>query len=557
MKKASTLVLSIFITGFQLCHSQNEVATIDSLTGFTNKDYPFDKAFPVRFFPRNKPKIRSVSLFELDKNGCLKPYTCIICPKRKRPKNWDDGLLEGEFASYEITFIQSQNLAQIDFNLPPLKPNTSYLITISSIQKVSEIYEVLDALTTDPSDRNQKAAVLYDNIARKYKYIYNNACACCKKPIEFEIATFPQFLEWYRNNGIKVLVDSFYHYKAELKLKQNESLMFKTPEINLDPFKDTFFKELFLASENCITCKDTLWRQQIIMDPGKMVSLIIVNLQKLSGEDVSQGWIDIEGAMNYRRNPNTSHVKRQENLLKTINALKQLAGLTEYYRYTKSVQDSDATAFLEMLASAITNLQDNLVVLKLYNEQMEGLNSGLSKQKNKLDDLFNAYDGFTTPISNLNPNTYTYNFETRSGFALKADFGFLYYGNPWSNKSFHGFSPFVGFHVNFRPLNTDIPYPMIPNKGILGHLSFNAGVILVSLEQDQKRAGLMGKTSIFTGFGWAFGHSVRLISGAIWFRKEDINPLIDNKTTAATPYIGLSIDLRLKDIYNSFKKIFE
>lgn len=57
------------------------------------------------------------------------------------------------------------------------------------------------------------------------------------------------------------------------------------------------------------------------------------------------------------------------------------------------------------------------------------------------------------------------------------------------------------------------------------------------------------------GLGLRISNALRITSGAILFNKEDPNPIIDNKKLAATPYVGLSIDLSLKSIMNDISSL--
>ncbi len=547
MNRIIILLIASLLSGSTLLNAQTEVVVIDSITGFPSKGYDFDKSFPVRFFTKNKAKITSVALFGLDRKGCLKPYTCVKCRK--------DSSRKKSFQSFTIVFKQSVDSTQLDFNMPPLQPNSRYAVVISNIPKIPEFKQVLDLLHAGRADREIEAKVVYEEILNKYRYVYRSACMCCETA--FEIEDFDSVKLHFARVGTYNRMDSASRYEQLLRQKKDEQINLEHTTLDWKPYEANLFNEIIIASEDCIKCKDTLWRQDIVERNERTVASLLISLDSLNRSRLVRGNAVLGEPDLIRSTEPLSLSKRKENLAKTATRLKNLDNLVGYMRYKKVVTEADAVAFQTAIRQVIPVLLANYQAIDIREKEIKQLAEELAMHRNFLDSLVSGYEGFTNFSSVLNPDTYTYNFETRSGFALKADFGFMVYGNPWNSPGLSGFSPFVGFHVNFRPMNTDLPFHPIPNKGILGHLSFNAGILLVSLSEENKRDGLLGKTSIFTGLGWAFGHAVRLSTGAVWFKKENINPLISRRSTAATPYLALSIDLRLKEIYDGFKKLFE
>lgn len=140
-----------------------------------------------------------------------------------------------------------------------------------------------------------------------------------------------------------------------------------------------------------------------------------------------------------------------------------------------------------------------------------------------------------------------FSFETRAKFRITPDFGYVNYG---FQDDFNGITPYLGFQLEFRYFDKNIPFKLIPNKTILHRLSFNSGITLASLKKEGKREDFFANKSLMMGFGFRLSNALRITSGTILFNKEDPNPLIDNKKVAVTPYIGLSIDLGIRQLLN-------
>ncbi|MFT3681038.1 MAG: hypothetical protein QM791_12240 [Ferruginibacter sp.] len=140
-------------------------------------------------------------------------------------------------------------------------------------------------------------------------------------------------------------------------------------------------------------------------------------------------------------------------------------------------------------------------------------------------------------------------FDTRTGYTITPDFGYVYYG---FQKDFGSMTPYVGFQLEFRYFDKNIPFNLIRPKSLFHYLSFTAGLTLTSLKRDGRREDFFSGKSLLTGIGIRLTSATRITTGVIWFNREDINPLIDRKRLTVTPFAGLSIDLKLKSILNDF-----
>lgn len=149
----------------------------------------------------------------------------------------------------------------------------------------------------------------------------------------------------------------------------------------------------------------------------------------------------------------------------------------------------------------------------------------------------------------LSLTTTAFSFDTRTTFSLTPDFGYVYYG--WQN-SFHGITPYLGLQVEFRYFDKNYPFWLIRNKSIWHYLSFTAGITLSSLKKENRREDLFSGKSLLLGLGIRLTNATRITVGGIVFNREDPTPYKDHKRTGMTPFLGLSIDLKLKSILNDF-----
>lgn len=149
----------------------------------------------------------------------------------------------------------------------------------------------------------------------------------------------------------------------------------------------------------------------------------------------------------------------------------------------------------------------------------------------------------------LSSSTAVLDFDTRTGFTITPDFGYVYYG---FQKDFGSMTPYVGFQLEFRYFDKNIPFSLIRPKNIFHYLSFTTGLSLTSIKKEGKRDDFFANKSLLTGIGIRLSSATRITLGAMWFNREDTNPLIDNKHLTATPFAGISIDLKLKSILNDF-----
>jgi hypothetical protein len=94
------------------------------------------------------------------------------------------------------------------------------------------------------------------------------------------------------------------------------------------------------------------------------------------------------------------------------------------------------------------------------------------------------------------------------------------------------------------------------------------GWSLVSIDSDSLRGAekdsvssffSKGKGTLLTGLGFRLNGAIRVTAGYMWyfnFSRSPTNPLIYDRRRFAWPYLGISLDLNLKDLLSGITDIF-
>ncbi|MDB5144540.1 MAG: hypothetical protein JWQ66_3253 [Mucilaginibacter sp.] len=549
------------------------VISIDSLSGKPSAGFPFDSPFELKYSVSGGVKVSSAILFSVSNQGCLgnilsqdcresilKPQIDALKARIAAEQDHDEKKkLKIQLAkqlsstiSVPLT-INKQNGADVYIDMPALSPNRSYRVFIfANPVKVEGLEDILKKMDANPTG----AEADFNQLAVNYKtaILVNSSkpCAGCQT-ITFQIGSFAAFQQDY-NNKWKSPWAALVAERATLANLKTKFTGTK-PSLAYDTKYDKIIKDFLAYAQECIKCDVKAPQYELLSKTKVDIPSVLINLHSSLLQTVYTGETDLALLNATVPNPDQAPEVTLQNLTNTILELQAIVSLTDYFKYKYSYTHANLAAFEAFIKGAVTDNEANLTALKAYQKAITDEAAKVKKMETAFTALTVPF--FNQPVNNVGSNTWTYNFDTRATYMIRADFGFMAYGNPWNNPGLKGFLPYVGFHVNLRPMNTDIPFSQIPDKDILSYLSLNAGAVIGSLAQAGERDGLVGGTSIYTGLGVNFSHEVRLTFGGVWYRKYDPNPLINRKTAGATPYIGLSIDLRLKDIYNGFKKIFE
>lgn len=150
-------------------------------------------------------------------------------------------------------------------------------------------------------------------------------------------------------------------------------------------------------------------------------------------------------------------------------------------------------------------------------------------------------------------STSTYQFVTRNSYFIKPDFGLVYYGDRlFSNKArFSGMAPFLGFHINLRATNSDVPFWSNMNWWKFPTIQIGVPIFAKDISDDGSRRHLVdNRFSIFTGIGFNVAHTARITFGSLFFKAlAKSGSGGTNYKLAASPCISLGIDLRLRSLF--------
>lgn len=203
---------------------------------------------------------------------------------------------------------------------------------------------------------------------------------------------------------------------------------------------------------------------------------------------------------------------------------------------------------------------------------------------NQLKTIFNKYDGdltkatpeliayllahpdypipsgtaqlFVNMVKATNLTTQQYTVQTSAGLQIVADGGLIFTG---FQNGFNTVTPYVGINIALRPLDSDLPFrSLVRNKRIstLQRFTIDLGVTLNSIAKANYRANLFGNDNVMVGLGYKFSHVISVNFGGLIYNNVDPNPLLDKKTVAVAPYVGISINLKIKDALGDIAKVF-
>jgi hypothetical protein len=154
-------------------------------------------------------------------------------------------------------------------------------------------------------------------------------------------------------------------------------------------------------------------------------------------------------------------------------------------------------------------------------------------------------------------STHSIDFMTASKFKISPDFGLVLIGNAPGKGLVHDIVPYLGFNINFRSIDKNIPMSAVRHKPWSYYLSFNAGLTLSSIKIDNKRDDLFSGKSLMGGFGLRLNNYLKVIGGGVFYKKYSLNPLSNDKSVAVSPYLGLSVDYELSELFGGINKLFK
>ncbi|HSZ34881.1 MAG TPA: hypothetical protein VK772_16305 [Puia sp.] len=159
-------------------------------------------------------------------------------------------------------------------------------------------------------------------------------------------------------------------------------------------------------------------------------------------------------------------------------------------------------------------------------------------------------------------SSFTQDILIRGKLSIAPDFGVVAYGflQGKNNANFTSVTPYLGAQINFRPFDQSVPFGSLPKsrRGLLNPIRFSGmiGITFVSVSEPGKRENFFSGTNLLLGLGYRLCTEVRVVGGAMLFRKYNSDFASSQTSTAATFYAGVSIDLNLKDLFNNVFGVF-
>lgn len=234
-----------------------------------------------------------------------------------------------------------------------------------------------------------------------------------------------------------------------------------------------------------------------------------------------------------------------------LSNLKVYLTITRYGSVTPPI-DSIRLIAMNLLSKKLNNWIDSINLTSRNLKQIESIEADILKTTVTEEKFSDA--------TFLNVNSYVQNFETRGQLTFVPDFGVIGYGFlPWNrNKGFRDINTYLGFHISWRPMDKEVDFGSIPGKKwySLHHWSTMIGITLASIEEAGRRKNFFGNNNLLIGFGYRFSDLFKFVGGVMLFKQQDTKYLLTDMSTAATPYAGISLDLRLRKIIESIADAF-
>jgi hypothetical protein len=256
-----------------------------------------------------------------------------------------------------------------------------------------------------------------------------------------------------------------------------------------------------------------------------------------------------------------------------------LESLKFVFEYLSIVQGG----IFEYARNDVQNIYDDLKFL--YNKRTEKI-----ELKNEMIKEFYLSNNAKPDLKYSFLTTDLFNFETRGKFAITPEFGYIVAGLKRGQADgevvltdpTYYLSPYLGFHINFRYWDKNLPFWGNPNHKLINHFSGMIGYTLNKIDSKTNTDFFTNGRSLLLGAGFRLGNAARVVSGillsnqintsktvsyvdnrktitetesvngvvkatSIVYDKIEIIDIIDRKVKP-TFFVGLSLDLSLKPI---------
>ena len=521
-----------------LC-AQIKVIEVDSSTGLPNGKLPFDESFILKL-PVAGKRARYVSYIQLNRNhnfqqalNSANPIVNLTSEEIGIPK---------KVGSKYYLFAQFKNPHL-------LSPGRQYTVfwTEDVSDKVMDLFDAYDDFRSrgGAAASLAKAQTLYDELAKEYKQRIG-------VEVGFTSGNFNALIPMYYANATTNIGPNYNAYLGALAAFNGVAgLLTQHTVLNAN----VSIKTLQTNLANPTPLLDKSVRKKYLPEPQKAIAQLqrLLTLTATPYQNLLKGIEDIN--CNACSLTSESHIEeRTANLATTLAAVEKLHELALLLQAAGQAGLGGAVLNLEQFRDDLRKLK------KQFDEQV------LKNRKGIRDGIFTI--GLAEP-RRLNGDTYVPVFETRTKMSITPDLGVITtrIGNDGRNP--YSFVPYLGFHINLRPINRDVPFWSYKHKP-LHYFSLLAGVSMVSLDNGPKQSvgadsvrSFFGKTSgtLVTGLGVRLGNVVRLTAGRVWYfhylQNEQFPEIYNRRRLKSWPFVGISLDLAIKDLLNGISDAFK
>ena len=417
----------------------------------------------------------------------------------------------------------------------PLDPNKTYQFLIltpdKTMKRADELYEIYKLIAD--GKRNEAKD--------KFKKLY---------PIDYRkpyIITFDGFEKAYVKNNCNI----HKAFQAYDKARQ-DAVSFCNKSLPIADCDECF--QMLLSQTLTKTFKDSRDKYKGFIDSLDLFNHAIVNLT-IKSDLFRLGLLPLTAKATDKPANIQDLDKRSANFRISVAILNQLT----YFLHLMTLQN-DCMDICKNLENTV-----NVNLKKLsYDTCIYGAYDHAKKQW--FDNLSDASAGllvYNPTISTV--GTTIFDFKTRNKNYINACFGLVTYGAVYGGHNFSQYSrfndiaPFIGVNINLRPIDKDLPFSRVPNKTFWMHTAIFAGVSTNSVKDVAgTRYDFFEKASsqLLLGASYRISNAVRINYGTLLFKRADTNPLLDRKIITSAPFVGLNIDLDLKELTTDFNSIF-
>lgn len=560
MKKTCLILFKICLISFlQNAHAQLKAIKVDSITGVPTEALPFDQSFVLKIPVSKNAQISAVEYVPLIRRKKVGESVSAHIKRNVFSHSYAIPKIESKYFHYST----EDNIRYLNVTFPVehfLKPSRNYAFILN--QFTHDEFEMFMSyhnhkITSNLVELN-KAKAFYDKLR-------------AKEQKTFEDENFLYNFEGSKNDSLLKRVDEIYLGKQGETVVQGWPLVPDFTAYNLNEaalnayigglgtltlFSGTISLKALMDFVSGIDPSINIeFKKKYFIEDNALLNKIILlyNLSAIDYTNLLNGRISLDAGNDKVLNE-SEIINRQENIKKTKKSLKDIQKLAD-------LLNSRGIAQMNVVSTNITTFLGHL------NGSDANINAMVQSYRSIEGKLIER--GYLDATLIKGGNTYTYNFSTRNSLSIAPDFGLVTtrIGNDGNNP--YSFVPYLGFHVNIRPLNRDVPFRSY-KKTLINRISLLAGFSLVdisngpkgtaNLQADSTRSFFKSST-LLTGIGFRLSNVARITFGTMWYFKyvRDTNQLnttyiYKDRSLNFWPFIGLTIDLTPKSIFEGFEK---